>query len=43
MSRPLLALERLRKSYGALRVTDGVDLAIAAGETHAVIGPNGAG
>jgi branched-chain amino acid transport system ATP-binding protein len=43
MSRPLLVLERLQKAYGALRVTDGVDLAVAAGETHAVIGPNGAG
>jgi len=43
MSRPLLILERLQKAYGALRVTDGVDLAVAAGETHAVIGPNGAG
>ena len=43
MSRPLLVLERLQKAYGALKVSDGVDLAIAAGETHAVIGPNGAG
>ena len=40
---PLLRLDGLRKAYGALRVTDGVDLAVLAGETHAVIGPNGAG
>jgi len=43
MSWPLLVLERLQKAYGALKVTDGVDLAIMAGETHAIIGPNGAG
>jgi branched-chain amino acid transport system ATP-binding protein len=43
MSRPLLVLERLQKAYGALKVTDGIDLAITAGETHAIIGPNGAG
>jgi branched-chain amino acid transport system ATP-binding protein len=40
---PLLSLDGLRKAYGALKVTDGVDLAVLAGETHAVIGPNGAG
>jgi branched-chain amino acid transport system ATP-binding protein len=43
MAEPLLRLEDLRKSYGALAVTDGVDLEIRAGETHAIIGPNGAG
>jgi branched-chain amino acid transport system ATP-binding protein len=43
MKQPLLALDRLQKAYGALRVTAGVDLAIIAGETHAIIGPNGAG
>ena len=31
------------KSFGALKVTDGIDLDIPAGETHAIIGPNGAG
>ncbi len=40
---PILVLDELRKSYGALRVTDGVSLDIAEGEIHAVIGPNGAG
>ena len=43
MSRPLLVLEGLEKAYGALKVTDGIDLAVTAGETHAIIGPNGAG
>jgi branched-chain amino acid transport system ATP-binding protein len=38
-----LALERLRKSYGALVVTDDVSLDVREGELHAVIGPNGAG
>ena len=33
----------LRKRYGALAVTDGVDLAVRAGVIHALIGPNGAG
>ena len=39
----LLEVRNLRKSYGALQVTDGVDLDIRRGELHAVIGPNGAG
>jgi len=40
---PLLALRGLRKSYGALCVTDDVTLDVLPGEIHAVIGPNGAG
>jgi branched-chain amino acid transport system ATP-binding protein len=43
MAEPALRLEGLRKAYGALVVTDDLDLAIAPGELHAVIGPNGAG
>jgi branched-chain amino acid transport system ATP-binding protein len=43
MSEPVLRLQRLMKSFGALKVTDDIDLDILAGETHAVIGPNGAG
>ena len=43
MSTPMLRLENLTKSFGALKVTDGISLDILAGETHAVIGPNGAG
>ena len=38
-----LRVEHLRKSYGALTVTDDVSLDIAASELHAIIGPNGAG
>jgi branched-chain amino acid transport system ATP-binding protein len=43
MPEPLLRLEALRKSYGALVVSDDVTLAVPSGELHAVIGPNGAG
>jgi branched-chain amino acid transport system ATP-binding protein len=39
----VLRLQNLRKSYGALRVTDDVSLTVAPGELHAIIGPNGAG
>jgi branched-chain amino acid transport system ATP-binding protein len=43
MTETLLRLDHLRKSYGALKVTDDVSLEVQAGELHAVIGPNGAG
>ncbi len=43
MTTALLRLENLAKSFGALKVTDGISLDILAGETHAIIGPNGAG
>ena len=33
----------LRKSFGALRVTDDVSLSLPAGRRHGLIGPNGAG
>jgi len=43
MAEPLLELRNLRKTYGALVVTDGVSLSVQPGELHAIIGPNGAG
>ena len=43
MAQPLLSLRGVVKRYGALLVTDHVDLDLAQGEVHAVIGPNGAG
>jgi branched-chain amino acid transport system ATP-binding protein len=43
MAEPFLRLERLRRSYGALVVSDDVTLDVRPGELHAVIGPNGAG
>jgi branched-chain amino acid transport system ATP-binding protein len=39
----MLEVRGLRKAFGAVRATDGVDLALAEGEIHALIGPNGAG
>ena len=39
----LLSLENLSKSYGALKVTDGVSLEVAQGEIVGILGPNGAG
>ncbi len=38
-----LAISRLEKSFGGLRVTAGVDLAVEPGERRLIIGPNGAG
>ena len=39
----LLVLDQVSKSYGALRVTDGVSLTVRRGETLGILGPNGAG
>ena len=39
----LLQVQGLVKRYGGLVATDGVDMAVRAGEIHALIGPNGAG
>jgi branched-chain amino acid transport system ATP-binding protein len=39
----LLALHGVSKSYGALKVTDRISLAVSAGETLGILGPNGAG
>ena len=38
-----LSARALRKSYGALEVLSGVDLAVAPGECFGLLGPNGAG
>ena len=38
----LLSVRGLVKHFGALRATDGIDFEVREGETHAVIGPNGA-
>lgn len=40
---PILAMENVSKSYGALRVTDHLSMHLEAGEALGVIGPNGAG
>jgi ribose transport system ATP-binding protein len=43
MSTALLELSGLKKSFGATVALGGLDLALKAGEVHAVIGENGAG
>jgi branched-chain amino acid transport system ATP-binding protein len=40
---PLLSLTAVSKSYGALKVTDAITLAVEAGQTLGILGPNGAG
>ncbi|MCW5258915.1 ABC transporter ATP-binding protein [Verminephrobacter eiseniae] len=42
-ARTMLEVRGLRKAFGAVKATDGVDLALAEGAIHALIGPNGAG
>jgi branched-chain amino acid transport system ATP-binding protein len=39
----LLSLKNLKKSYGALVVTDGISLEVGQGEILGILGPNGAG
>ena len=39
----ILALENISKSFGALKVADGITLSVAEGETLGILGPNGAG
>jgi ABC-2 type transport system ATP-binding protein len=43
MPSPILAVENLAKSYGALKAVDGVSFHVAPGEIVGLVGPNGAG
>jgi branched-chain amino acid transport system ATP-binding protein len=43
MTEPILRIDRLHKSFGALTTTNDVSLDLRPGEIHALIGPNGAG
>ncbi len=40
---PILRIESVAKSYGALRAVDGVSLSVSAHSLHGLMGPNGAG
>lgn len=40
---PILAVQDISKSYGALRAVDDVSLTVAPGALHGLMGPNGAG
>jgi branched-chain amino acid transport system ATP-binding protein len=42
-SAPLLEVHQLRKRFGGVVASDGIDLQVRGGEIHALIGPNGAG
>lgn len=43
MNKPVLTVENLHKTYGALTATNDVSLTLRVAEIHALIGPNGAG
>ena len=43
MTEPVLKVENISKSFGALKACDQVSLDLVRGEIHALIGPNGAG
>lgn len=43
MTEPVLVVENLCKSFGAVTASDGLNLSLRPGEIHAIIGPNGAG
>ena len=40
---PMVVIDGVHKSYGALEVLRGIDLAVAAGEVVCVVGPSGSG
>jgi len=40
---PAVAMRGIRKRFGAVQANDGVDLSVAAGTVHGIVGENGAG
>lgn len=43
MTKPVLTVKKLNKSFGALKATDNISFTVNSGEIHTLIGPNGAG
>lgn len=43
MTKPILEVKGITKSFGALKASDNITLDLRPGEIHALIGPNGAG
>ena len=43
MAEPIAELRGVSQSYGSLQVLEGVDLAVASGESIAIVGPSGSG
>lgn len=43
MSKAILHVDRISKSFGSLKASDEITLTVEPGEIHALIGPNGAG
>jgi polar amino acid transport system ATP-binding protein len=43
MTRPMVEVEDLHKSFGANKVLDGIELSVAEGEVVCIIGPSGSG
>src|SRR5690606_2008950 len=40
---PAIRAEGLRRTYGATKALDGLDMTVARGSVHGVLGPNGSG
>jgi branched-chain amino acid transport system permease protein len=40
---PMLQLRELKKHFGGVKAVDGIDIEVARGTVHALIGPNGSG
>ncbi|HEX6720080.1 MAG TPA: ABC transporter ATP-binding protein [Burkholderiaceae bacterium] len=43
LAAPAVAMRGIRKRFGAVQANDGVDLTVAAGTVHGIVGENGAG